>query len=312
MAKTRARDLATGLGRAVENSIISADGSITISGGRTVQAYDIDSSGALLYESTSGKVSGDMAYLQNQNEMYVWNDSDTNWYQLKTDDDPLDTLAYYPTASTGGEFINNSTPRDGANAGSTWDNFSAVNTVSGFDFRISVGTAVSTTSWNGAATAEPLPTGKRYFEVQWDGIISGAANVMGFILCSWKGYAAGTNNITYYKKSNGYLVTNNSNDDNTGLGTNTTNDIYMFCYDTTQNSSYGRWWIGKNGSWADQGTPDGGLYNGIAVGGNNTSFYNEPLIFGIFTVGGSTVTNEYNFRDRHSITYAPPTGFTAI
>lgn len=310
MAKTRSRDLATGLGRAIQNDTITADGAFTISGGRTVQTYDLDSSGGLLTQSTASKVSGDMAYLKNQNEMYVWNDSDGSWYELKVDDDPLDTLDYWPSESLNGEFINNSPPRDGAGAGSTWDNSSAVSSVSGYTFRV-FSTDPSTTSWVGAATAEPLPTGKRYFEIVYGGYIT-TANTKGIGVFSWKGNVPDTDANEYFQLGNAYVYRPSETTENTGLGEVTTNDVIMWAYDTTLSNNYGKWWVGKNGNWNDQGTPDGGLFSGWDVRGTNTSFYNAPLIFGVFGINANTGTDIFTFRDRHTIQYAPPTGFTAI
>jgi len=312
MAKTRSRDLATGLGRAIQNDTITADGAFTISGGRTVQTYDVDSSGGLLTQSTASKVSGDMAYLKNQNEMYVWNDSDSSWYQLKVDDDPLDTLDYWPSESLNGEFINTSPPRDGAGAGAGWDNTTYVTNVDGYSFRV-FSTDTSATAWAGAASAEPLPTGKRYFELEYTGFIT-EAGTKGLGLFSWKGYIEDTAANEYYQMNNGYVYTPSESPTfhNTGLGAQVTNDVYMWAYDTTITNGYGKWWVGKNGEWQDQGTPDGGLFTGWDVRGNNTSFYNKPLIFGIFGISSNTGTDLFTFRDRHTIQYAPPTGFTAI
>ena len=206
MAKTRARDLATGLGRAIANSTITAAGAFTISGGRTVQNYSLDSAGALLFESTTGKVSGDMAYLKKQNQMYVWNDSDSSWFKVRTSSAPLSTLSFYPLEDTGGEFINNSPPDFVTGAGSSgWDNVgqnSVSVIVSGSNSRqFFVQTSdVSTTATFGAAARESLPAGKRYFEIK---IISGTYDKALFLHHGTNTASAGYDNNSAFFISNG-------------------------------------------------------------------------------------------------------------
>jgi len=303
MAKTRARDLATGLGRAIANSTITAAGAFTISGGRTVQNYSLDSAGALLFESTTGKVSGDMAYLKKQNQMYVWNDSDSSWFKVRTSSAPLSTLSFYPLEDTGGEFINNSPPDFVTGGSSGWDNVgqnSVSVTANGRQFFVQT-SDVSTVNNFGAAARESLPAGKRYFEIK---IISGTFDKALFLHHGTNSASTGYDNNSAYFIGNGkFSNAISSSQRNTGLGSVTTNDIIMYCYDTTAS----KYWVGKNGVWQDQGTPDGGLFEGQTMKGTD-----ETVVFGVLGTTTNTTNTTFLFQDRLNLTYTPPTGFTAI
>ena len=303
MAKTRARDLATGLGRAIANSTITAAGAFTISGGRTVQNYSLDSAGALLFESTTGKVSGDMAYLKKQNQMYVWNDSDSSWFKVRTSSAPLSTLSFYPLDDTGGEFLNESPPDFTTGGSGGWDNV-GVNTVSvttnGRQFLVQTSDQSATINY-GAAARESLPAGKRYFEIK---AVSGTMDKALFLHHGDNSASAGYDNNSAFFMSNGKFSNAITSDQReTGLGGVTSNDIIMYCYDTAAS----KYWVGKNGAWQDQGTPDGGLFEGQAMRGQDTT-----VVFGVLGTTSNTINTTFLFQDRLNLTYTPPTGFTAI
>jgi hypothetical protein len=89
----------------------------------------------------------------------------------------------------------------------------------------------------------------------------------------------------------------------TNAPTFTTGDSLMFAYD----SSTGKYWVGKNGTWTNSGDPAAGTNEGITI--STTKTY--AIMANMNTSGASVGVFSMNFGQR-PFKYTPPTGFKKL
>lgn len=82
MARSRNDRIRRRIGKAIINGTLSSAGTITASGVGTTLHANFDSSGALLNSDSAGYADGSLHYLSKLKKMYVWDDSDGQFFEL--------------------------------------------------------------------------------------------------------------------------------------------------------------------------------------------------------------------------------------
>jgi hypothetical protein len=95
MARSRNDRIRRRIGKAIINGTLSSAGTITAAGVGTTLHASFDSSGALLNSDSAGYADGSLHYLSKLKKMYVWDDSDGQFFELTG----LDSAAAAGTSS---------------------------------------------------------------------------------------------------------------------------------------------------------------------------------------------------------------------